>query len=147
MRLAKPRRIFCSLATTLILSSSLSGCDALLDLTIDCIDNDGPVLSPGVLPNPILNQEYNQVVHVGIRNEPFDDAYDYLFELRGRLPSGIQFEGAGRDLRLFGTATELGNFNFEVNVAIEDGIGNFNDTSGICFTTDSIDYQWTVQPM
>jgi len=38
---------------------SLSGCDPLTDLLLDCIDDDGPVLSPRVIPNPVLNQSYD----------------------------------------------------------------------------------------
>jgi hypothetical protein len=131
---------------TLFLCLSLSGCGPLADLVLDCIDDDQPELSPSTLPNPILNQVYNQVIHVGIRNEPYDDRFDYTFTLSGNIPTGMQIEVLGRDFRLIGTPTELGDFGFTVRVDVE-GNNITNDTTGLCSTTDSQSYRWTVQMM
>lgn len=127
----------------ILLSLALSGCD----LITDCLDNDGPELSPATLPNPILNQEYSQVVHVGIRNEPNDDRFDYEFTLSGRIPEGLQTTFAGRDLNIFGTPTELGNFDFSVTVEVVESSFSSTQTAGLCSISDRINYRWTVQMM
>ncbi len=134
---------FNRIAAMFFLSLAVSGCDSLSD----CIDNDGPELSPPNLPNPILNQEYNQEVHVGIRNEPNDDRFSYEFTLSGNIPDGMQVSAAGRDLSLFGTPIELGDFNFGVTVKVVEPSQSSNQTSGLCSTIDRINYQWTVQMM
>ncbi len=138
-------RYFTSRISILLLGCLLTGCDVLLDIAVACVDDDRPVLSPPVLPNPILNQVYDQNVHVGIQNEPFDDAFDYSFELTGALPAGLQYEVLNRDLRILGTPTELGDYSFSVRVEVVDS--GFHDLSGLCATIDTIGYSWTVQPM
>lgn len=130
-------------AAIILLSLALSGCDSITD----CLDNDGPELSPSTLPNPTLNQEYNQVVHVGIRNEPNDDRFNYEFTLSGRIPEGLQSTSAGRDMSIFGTPIELGNFDFSVTVEVVERSISSTQTQGLCSTTDRINYQWTVQGM
>lgn len=124
---------------------SLGGCDYFFDAAIDCIDNDRPILSPNILPNPTLNQTYSGLIQVSIRNEPRDDNFDYLFTTLGDLPEGIQIESSGRDFRLFGTPIELGDFNFSVRVQVRGTPGSFNDTSGLCSTVDTNNYQWSIQ--
>jgi len=134
--------------------------EAVVDVTIDavvhtavdvgahtavaCIDNDKPVLS-GALPSPVLNQEYNAMVHVGIRNEPYDDAYSYAFEVYGDFPPGMSSEGVGRQLRLTGVPTLPGDYHFQVRVRVEDGLHGAKNTKGLCFTVDEESFQWTIQ--
>ncbi len=122
--------------------------DAVVDATVTaafaCIDNDKPVLS-GALPNPVLNQEYNGLVHVGIRNEPYDDSYDYTFNLYGDYPPGMRIENNDRQIRLIGTPTLPGVYNFNIKVRVEDGPYGANQTKGLCRTTDKESYQWTIQ--
>lgn len=139
----KSIRRYTPIATSLLLSLTLSGCDTFTD----CLDNDGPELSPGTLPNPILNQEYNQVIHVGIRNEPNDDRFNFEFTLSGRIPDGLQTTFAGRDMNIFGTPIELGDFDFSVTVEVVEPSSSSMQTAGLCSTTDRINYQWTVQAM
>lgn len=129
----------------LIATSWLSGCDVLLDAAIDCIDNDGPRLSPNVLPDPVLFETYSERVQVSISNEPRDDNFEFRFSLIGDLPEGMEFESAGRDFRLFGTPIELGVFNFSLRVVVTGTRNGFNDTSGLCTTVDTNNYVWTIQ--
>jgi len=131
----------------ILLSPAISGCDVLWDAAIDCIDNDKPVLSPGVLPNPILNQVYEGRVHVGIRNEPYDDRFNYRFRLSGSFPPGMQTEAVKRDFFISGTPTELGDYTFTVQVTVEDEYFGDDSTSGLCSTIDRQTYNWTIQPM
>ena len=156
----------------LILSSALSGCASMAEEVIEtllvttaravvyvtveavvkpalgaavaCIDNDKPVLS-GALPNPVLNQEYDGIINVSIRNEPYDDSYDYTFELFGDLPPGMTTENHGRQIRLVGTPTMSGEYNFKIRVKVEDGRNGENRTKGLCYTVDNEIFHWKVQ--
>jgi len=139
--------MYLSLSTVLLVSPVLSSCDALIDYAIDCIDNDKPELRPAELPNPILNQAYNQSISVSIRNEPYDDSFTYLFEFSGNFPTGIQATSSGRIVSIFGTPTVLGEFQFNVTVRVEAGVGLASDTHGLCSTVDSEYYSWSIQPM
>jgi len=130
-------------APVLLLSLAITGCD----IAADCIDDDGPELSPRTLPNPILNQEYDQLVHVGIVREPFDDRFTYEFSTSGRLPEGLQTDAFGQDLRIFGTPIEQGDFNFEVRVRVVEPTSTSTQTSGLCRISDTQGYSWTVQIM
>lgn len=147
MPFVKIRRKDLTLSATLLLTSVLGGCGPLVDLALDCIDDDQPELSPGTLPNPVLNQEYDATIHVGIRNEPYDDRFRYRFTLTGDLPMGLQTEAVGRDLQLFGTPIELGDFRFTVRVEVESRNTLAGDTDGLCSTVDSRSYRWTIQMM
>ena len=138
-----PRRAM--LFVGVLSAMSLGGCEFFIDAAIDCIDNDRPVLSPNILPDPILNQTYSELIQVSIRNEPRDDNFDFLFTTTGDLPEGIQMESSGRDFRLFGTPIELGDFSFSVRVEVRGTPGSFNDTSGLCLTVDTNSYQWSIQ--
>lgn len=120
------------------------GADMVVSGAIACIDNDRPVLS-GALPNPALNQPYNAIVHVGIRNEPYDNAYAYAFKIHGDFPAGMSSESVGRQLRLTGTPTRPGQYNFQISVSVEDGLYGASDTDGLCDTTDNEQFQWTIQ--
>jgi len=66
------------------------------------VDDDKPELRPTMLANPVLNQLYDELILVSIRNEPFDDS-------------------------LIGT----------------DNL--FNNTNGLCQTTDTRNYIWNIQ--
>ncbi|MBX2839154.1 MAG: hypothetical protein KTR35_20025 [Gammaproteobacteria bacterium] len=133
----------CIRIVLVLLALALMGCDDVLD----CIDDDQPELRPNSLPNPVLNQEYDQVIRASIRNEPYDDRFDYSFTFRGDLPSGIQTEADDRDFKIYGTATQMGDFEFTVTVMVDGNLGDYNDTSGLCTTIDSEVYQWSVQPL
>lgn len=141
------RQRYWSTMIVLLLSTALTGCEQLLDYAIDCIDNDKPELSPATLPNPILNQEYFENIHVGIRNEPFDDNFAYAFTVSGNFPAGLQTESVGRDLRVFGTPIELGDFQFDVKVQVGEGSRGLSNVEGLCSTIDTQSYEWEIQPL
>jgi len=115
-----------------------------IGVAVACIDNDKPVLR-GALPSPVLNQEYDAIIHVGIRNEPYDDSYDYTFEILGDFPPGMTTENSGRQIRLMGTPTMAGEYNFKVRVRVEDGPNGEDRTSGLCFTVDNESFHWNIQ--
>ncbi len=120
---------------------TLIGCDAVLD----CVDNDGPVFSTDpTLPAAILNQQYLQTIQASVRNEPRDDRFDYDFTIiNGALPPGITTESSSGLYTLRGTATELGTYNFEINVFIDDGLDP--TSSGLCFRNRSREFELVVQ--
>lgn len=135
-----------ALCLLIMCTTCLSACNELVDYAIDCLDDDRPQLRPNELAQPVLNQTYDQTIRVSIRNEPFDDNFNYRFTLSGQLPEGIQTQSAGREYRLFGTPIELGDFRFSVRVEVS-GNDTFNDTSGLCSTVDTNNYSLTVQIM
>jgi len=125
----------------------LCACDALLDTALDCIDSDGPEFDKKFLATPILNQEYNEKVTVSIKNEPYDDRFEYTFSHQGELPRGMQADyqiDGSREVFFSGTPTELGTFKYTLFVSVsEPGISdNFN--SGLCYHNRSISYDLTV---
>jgi len=118
--------------------------EAVIDTAIACLDNDKPVLR-GALPNPTLHQEYNGVVQVSLRNEPYDNLYDYTFEVSGQYPPGMRTEYNGRQLILTGTPTTAGEYNFRVAVVVQDGRYGGQNTDGLCSTADIESFHWSIQ--
>lgn len=117
----------------------LSSCDAV----IDCIDNDGPEFRDTSLLPATLNQVYLDTIRAAVNNDPFDDGFEYDFDIiSGRLPAGISTDQTGRTFTVSGTPTELGDFTFELNVFIDDGL-NITD-SGLCFRNKSREFTLTV---
>lgn len=154
---AKAMRTSVVLAGTLLLSS----CGPVTDYLIDCIDNDGPQLSPRTIPNPVLNQSYDVRITASINNEPFDDSFLYDIVVSRTLPEGLIADIFERQVRITGAATELGTFDIDVGVAVEDpnsfefnnGFNNNNSninfnnngtSSGLCFVQTQRTYQLTV---
>lgn len=121
------------------------GCEPLLDLALDCIDRDGPEFNKSLLISPVLNQVYAETITVSIENEPLDDRFDYEFAISGQLPAGLQTDEIGRQLIFSGTATETGEFPFQVSVEVSHRNGNLD--SGLCYTTESQAYRLTVLAM
>jgi len=123
-----------------VLSSTLvlSACDPLTDLIFDCIDDDGPVLRPRVIPNPVLNQTYDVRITASINNEPYDDRFVYDINVSQGLPPGLTAEVFERRIRITGTPTELGNYNFDISVRVDEPYQtvtyNHNEgtSSGLC---------------
>ena len=123
----------------------LSACDELLDLAVDCLDGDKPELRPAILASPVLNQLYDETILASIRNEPFDDSFTYEFTLTGELPEGIETDIEGRNFRLLGTPIELGEYRFSVRVDVLGNNNPFNNTNGLCQTTDTNNYIWNIR--
>ena len=144
---------WCRLLRMLLLLSSalsVSGCDLIFDSIIDCIDDDRPEIR-GELPSPVLNQYYDEGVSVSIRNEPYDDKFIYSYDFSGSLPEGIQIDIDDRSFRLIGTPIETGEYQFSISVKVEDSTPYSNDltgdTEGLCSTSDSENFRWSVRVM
>jgi len=112
----------------LVSASTITGCDAVFD----CLDKDGPTFDTTTLMPAVLNQEYIDNIVVSVENEPRDDRFIYNFTLlSGSFPEGISAQPSGRTLVLSGTATELGTYQFSLNVEVDDGLTVAQ--SGLCF--------------
>ncbi len=149
-------------ALTLLLASStlLAGCGPLSDLLLDCVDDDGPILRPRVIPNPVLNQTYDVTITASIENEPFDDSFNYDLRVSRTLPEGLIADVFERQVRISGAATELGDFTIDVGVTVNDPGFNsltFNNSlnntqssnttsSNLCRTTAQRSYAISIQP-
>lgn len=134
--IARFYRVF-SIAVSTVL---LTGCDAVFD----CLDKDGPTFDTTTLLPAVLNQEYTDSIFVSVENEPFDDRFDYNFTLlSGNFPMGITAQATGRTLVLSGTATELGNHQFRINVTVDDGLTDAQ--SGLCFRVRDREFSLLVE--
>lgn len=148
-------------ALPLLLASTtlLAGCGPLSDLLIDCIDDDGPVLRPSTIPDPVLNQTYDVTITASIENEPFDDSFDYDIVVSRTLPPGLIADVFERQVRISGAATELGDFTVDIGVTVSDpgfnsltfnnGLGNSTNNgvtpSNLCRFTTQRAYSVSVQ--
>ncbi len=121
------------------IATMLMGCDAV----VDCLDNDGPVFRTTSLAPATLNQVYQETIRAAVNNEPFDDRFEYDFTIiNGALPPGISTTQAGRSYIFTGTPTELGTFNIEINVFVDDGQDAVD--SGLCFRNRSREFSLIV---
>jgi len=121
----------------------LSGCASLADIMVDCIDGDGPVISPASLPNAVVGEPYLAVLTTSIRNEPYDDRFRYRITLSSGLPDGLSAEIFHREVRIVGVPSELDISNFIVEVDVSDSKGA--NTAGLCRHTKRREYALTVQ--
>lgn len=157
----KTKSVWKTLPISLAGLTLLAGCGPLTDLAFDCIDDDGPVLSPRFIPNPVLNQSYEVRINASIENEPFDDSFNYDIVISDTLPPGLSAFVFERQVRITGAATELGSYTFDISVAVDDpDSGNFNNngsdnsnfsingypgnTSGLCRVNTQRTYELTV---
>ena len=123
------------------LATLLTGCD----VAIDCPDRDGPRFDTRTIPAAVLNQVYTTTITVNVEDEPYDDRFDYTFRLNGDLPDGVQTSVLGRQFFIDGTPIESGQFDFELQVAVDDGLTAFE--SGLCYRTRRRDFRLDVSVM
>jgi len=133
----------------LMLAMLQSSCDVFLDAAIDCLDGDRPQFNRSVLPNPILNQAYRELIQASIRNEPYDDRFIYDFTVSGRLPAGLVTEIVNRDVLVIGTPTELGTFTLGlfVEVRLSSSSAYNHADNGLCSTRYSRNFELVVSAM
>ncbi|AUP81357.1 hypothetical protein [Flavivirga eckloniae] len=90
---------------------SLSGCDDVLD----CIVNVRPELHDKDLSVGLVDEYYSDFISAEIKNEVNDNAYDYYFDVSGRLPEGIEvFYNRHREVLFKGVPKESGRFAIRV---------------------------------
>jgi hypothetical protein len=79
-----------------------------------------------------LNLPYNQVITAEVKNDAFDDAYDYFFDVVGDLPQGLEIIYFYRRIEIVGTPLETGRFNFTVYLSVELFEDGYVDPSPTC---------------
>jgi hypothetical protein len=139
----------CARTCVLAFALALSACDDV-EKAIDCIDDDRPQFSTYELPNPVLNEAYNERITASISNTPDDNDFDYSFTLDGDLPTGISFRADGRTVFFEGAATEPGTWMPTLNVLVSDGGGAFGDGADadtLCRTTRTETYVLVVSDL
>lgn len=141
-RLTKKARTCLVLSQILVLTA----CDPLsgVGTFLDCVDDDGPVLSPRELPTPVLNHSYEAVIKASIDNEPRDDNFEYVFNLGAGLPAGLIVDVFAREVRISGAPTELGNFAMRAEVTVSDPTGN-QSQSRLCRHKTARNYVFMIQ--
>ena len=97
---------------------------------VDCIINVRPVLSDKTLPIGGVNQYYSEVISAEIKNEPQDNAYDYYFDVRGKIPDGLEVIYDYRDIFIEGMPTRAGRYTFTVYLDVDAPYGYYYDEFG-----------------
>lgn len=122
----------------------ISACDE-----VHCLDGDRPQFDVNVLPNPVLNQVYEQRIRASVRHRTDDDEFRYSFVLDGDLPQGLTGSSDDRLYTIGGTATELGSYPLQLTVIL--GNEGFEideaDVSSLCKKTHTASYTLTVDEL
>ncbi len=116
---------------------------------VDCIINVRPVLSDKKLAIGGVNQYYSEIISAEIKNEPQDNAYDYYFDVRGKIPDGLEVIIDYRDVFIEGMPTRAGRYTFTVYLDVDalneyyyDENGNQRFDDALC--TDSTSKTYTI---
>ncbi len=83
----------------------------------DCIIKKHAELPDKELKRGHAEVYYYDELKASVNNEPDDDAYQYRFNVKGRLPDGIEVKEDGRFLVFEGVTLETGNFILQVSVS------------------------------
>lgn len=140
----------------LLLVSSLSGCDIILDELFDCIDQDEPLFNSDKFPPAILNQVYSHTIEASIKHNPNDSYYDYDINFTGSLPTGLSVykDRNDRTITIQGTPIQLGDFDFSLHVKVKDpnestyqATNLYDDGDSLCKNTHRQYYTLSVSIM
>jgi len=109
---------------------TLCGCDPLAGtgVWLDCLDDDGPILTPRELPAAVLNQSYEAIITASIENEPYDDRFHFDFNVGSSLTTGLSVNEFEREVRISGAPTELGVTAMRIEVVVADESGGAGET-------------------
>lgn len=124
-----------------VLVASLSGCD----LVYECLSDTRLKFDETSLDVATLNQTYSESIRASIKNNLFDDSYDYEFKITdGTLPEGITGFGLERRFYFEGTPTELGSFDFTLQVSINENDNYYDDDSDAITCNDVAEQRLTL---
>jgi len=124
-----------------ILFLSLLSCDEVFE----CMLGLEPEINEPSVDQAFIGEPYFDTISAEVKNEPFDNAYDYYFDVVGELPEGIDILFFYRRIELTGTPTEAGRFNFTVYLTVESFDDGFVDTSPTCKDEVSRDFTLLVK--
>ena len=102
------------------------------DEVFECILGLEPEINETSIAQANINEPYLQAITGEVTNEPFDNDYDYFFEVVGEHPEGIEILYFYRRIELVGTPLEAGRFNFTVYLSVESFEDGFVDPSPTC---------------
>jgi hypothetical protein len=99
----------------------LAGCEdddnSLGDAVWDLLFGKYMSISATNPPPGEIGAPYYWEVHAEVKNEPFDNLYDYHFSIsEGRLPTGLVFYADERVAWVEGTPQEAGEFPISIHV-------------------------------
>lgn len=132
---------------SLLLLFVFSGCDKILEESLDCLVNKRPELSNNQLKTGRNDTFYSDRVWAQIKNEPRDDNYYYDFSLRGELPRGLEVYFEDREVFIEGTPRVKGTFSITISVRVDaryyDEDGYLEDP--LCRSSDSRRYELIIR--
>lgn len=103
---------------------SFSGCEDVLD----CIVNVRPELHDKTLAVGHVDTYYSDLISAEIKNEVQDDAYDYYFDVSGRLPDGIEvYYNRYREVVFKGIPKESGRYTVRVFLEVRPHYNEFEN--------------------
>ena len=106
-----------------------------LDEAVDCVFPLKAELK-GRLEEGKVGRPYAGQIRGYVKNTPADDWFDFVFEVRGTLPEGLEYNAFEKNVRFSGIPNEAGVFRFTVELQIFDN----RDNSGDAFCLGNNDY-------
>ena len=132
-----------------VLLFSLTSCEEIalevLGEAVDCVFPTRPELNGEFLEGK-FGEPYSAMVTASIKNTPYEDSFDYGFEIMGSIPEGVQYTIFDRFVRFSGTPQEVGDFRLQITVETYDT--REEDEDGTCFgnNTATEEYVIRIQP-
>lgn len=114
----------------------------LLDEAVDCIFKISPELNGDLGPGRV-GSPYSGLITASVKNSPREDSFDYIFDVYGELPPGVEYSIIDRSVRLSGKPTASGVFVFYINVEIEDTLDLEDDR--LCFGQKSVTQKYIIE--
>jgi len=111
----------------------ISGCELLSEEINECIFKIAPKIPDKNLRQGQVGIPYMETIDAFIKNAD-DDAFDYRFDVNGKLPDGLNFRSEGRIFIISGTPKIAGTVEFQVRVELVDAI--YGPGDGFCFGKD-----------
>lgn len=121
-----------------------SSCDQIVEEVlgeaIDCVFPHKPELRADFGDGKV-GEAYSGSIIASIKNTPYEDEFDFEFEVMGSIPEGIQYTVFEQNLRFSGKPQEEGVFRFSVTVAIYD---TRQDSDGTCLGNNTVSEEYVI---
>ncbi len=117
-----------------------------IDEAVDCVFPLKAELK-GKLEDGKVGQPYTGQITGYVKNTPADDWFDFVFEVRGNPPTGMEYNAYEKNVRFSGIPSEAGVFRFTIELQIYDT--RENDGDAFCMGNNDFiaqDYVLTISP-
>lgn len=117
-----------------------------IDEAVDCVFPLKAELK-GRLEDGKVGQPYTGQITGYVKNTPADDWFDFVFEVSGNPPEGIEYNVFEQNVRFSGMPAEAGVFRFTIELQIYDTRDNGGDA--FCLGNNDFiaqDYVLTIAP-